>query len=321
MPKEYIQNSSVYDYLSGKKKIPEDYGKLDISGESSGSNIRYYSWDLTFSSDLNARRPDNAGIDEVQIIFNLNEPIEWDVLSDAAGSDPVHVTMNAGDVCIYRNNDAQTGMKYESQVNFRFKSLQMSTGRFEELLYSNFDIKDADYLKCEIFSGVRVAAITPLMYRILSEIDGADRYKEYKAAFLESKLTELTILVMFETLNNHKKGESPRRQVSAEDKDLVMQLKIRIDNDPADKYNAEELARGLSMSVSKLNRIFRQLFATSLHAYVTDIRLEYAKKLLSESDQTVSEAAYKSGYNNLSHFAKAFTAKYGVNPRDYKRLK
>ena len=71
------------------------------------------------------------------------------------------------------------------------------------------------------------------------------------------------------------------------------------------------------MSISKLNRVFRTMYATSLHSYVQDKRLEYAARLLQENDVQISQAAQLSGYTNMSHFSKSFVKKFGVLPKDY----
>ncbi len=69
------------------------------------------------------------------------------------------------------------------------------------------------------------------------------------------------------------------------------------------------------MSVSKLNRIFRELYATSLHAYVQEMRLEHAAELLLKENVSVTEAALNSGYNNMSYFFKGFQRKIWSNTK------
>ena len=81
--------------------------------------------------------------------------------------------------------------------------------------------------------------------------------------------------------------------------------------------DAKTVADELGMSISKLNRIFRTMYATSLHSYVQDKRLEYAARLLQENDLPISQAAQLSGYTNMSHFSKSFVKKFGVLPKDY----
>ena len=46
-------------------------------------------------------------------------------------------------------------------------------------------------------------------------------------------------------------------------------------------------------------------------------RLEKAKQLLAKGDQHVSDAAFEAGYENISHFIKAFHKKYNISPKQY----
>ena len=75
------------------------------------------------------------------------------------------------------------------------------------------------------------------------------------------------------------------------------------------------------MSVSKLNRIFRELYGTSLHAYVQEMRLEQAAEMLLKMNISVTEVALNSGYNNMSYFSKAFKERFGMTPKKFSERK
>ena len=78
--------SRLTDYLGGRKTFPKEIGSFRLEGEKSDSEIAYYSWDLSFTEVTDAKRPNNSGIDEVQIMFNLSRDIEWEILSDKTGT-------------------------------------------------------------------------------------------------------------------------------------------------------------------------------------------------------------------------------------------
>ena len=65
--------------------------------------------------------------------------------------------------------------------------------------------------------------------------------------------------------------------------------------------------------------------ALSLHygvtpsEYVAGLKLSYAEGLLRNSTLTVSEIAYRSGFNNLSSFYTRFYKKHGTSPKDYRK--
>ena len=53
--------------------------------------------------------------------------------------------------------------------------------------------------------------------------------------------------------------------------------------------------------------------------YVSGLKLSYAEGLLRNSNLSVSEIAYRSGFNNLSSFYSRFCKKHGVSPKDYRK--
>jgi len=54
-------------------------------------------------------------------------------------------------------------------------------------------------------------------------------------------------------------------------------------------------------------------------AYVTEMRMEEAVKMLTSTDITVEEVFYACGYNTKSTFYRAFTKKYGCTPKEYRK--
>jgi AraC-like DNA-binding protein len=53
---------------------------------------------------------------------------------------------------------------------------------------------------------------------------------------------------------------------------------------------------------------------------ITELRYEHAARLLRESDATALEIALEVGYEDPSHFSRAFKRIAGVSPREYRRL-
>ncbi|MEG2030166.1 MAG: AraC family transcriptional regulator [Janthinobacterium sp.] len=74
-----------------------------------------------------------------------------------------------------------------------------------------------------------------------------------------------------------------------------------------------ELARLAGTNASTLSLGFRQLFGTSVFAYVRQQRLELAYRMLASGNISVADAAHACGYTD-SHFSKVFRQRYGVSP-------
>ena len=50
-----------------------------------------------------------------------------------------------------------------------------------------------------------------------------------------------------------------------------------------------------------------------------DIRVGHACHLLSESDDTISEIAYQTGFESLTYFNRVFLRKRGLRPREFRK--
>ena len=228
--------------------------------------------------------------------------------------------MLPGEVCVFRNKNYATSMKYDGDIKFQFKSLQMTTDYFVALLSNHFSKEEIEFGKELFLTHVTKSSITPEMYRVLSEIDGSEKYHEFKGVFVEAKLIELIALVLHGIFYN-KSSVKERGNFSLDgvesDISKLEALVRRIQFNPADDYKTPELAKNLSMSESKFTRLFRSLYGTSLHRFVQDQRLEKAAALISGKEMTVSEAALQSGYTNMSWFSKEFQKKFGQTPKRF----
>ena len=54
--------------------------------------------------------------------------------------------------------------------------------------------------------------------------------------------------------------------------------------------------------------------------YLTELRINKAKELLSGDDLSVQDVAEMVGYQDLKYFSKLFKRITGVSPSDYKKL-
>lgn len=66
------------------------------------------------------------------------------------------------------------------------------------------------------------------------------------------------------------------------------------------------------------NRLIKQKTGLTYSAYVQQVRLEKAEKLLTDTDMSIDEVAENSGYHNKGFFYKIFQEKYGMTPAKYR---
>lgn len=79
----------------------------------------------------------------------------------------------------------------------------------------------------------------------------------------------------------------------------------------------EDYAYLTGRSLSSFRRDFIAQFGISPKQWVIDKRLEKAALLLSSGYTNISQVAMETGYENISHFIKAFHKKYGTPPKQF----
>ena len=84
-------------------------------------------------------------------------------------------------------------------------------------------------------------------------------------------------------------------------------------------YSSEKLAEMCGCSLRHFRRMFRKQFKTSIRAKQTELRLEKARQLLSDTEEKIITVAYDSGYRHLGFFNAMFKKKFGVTPSEWRR--
>lgn len=87
----------------------------------------------------------------------------------------------------------------------------------------------------------------------------------------------------------------------------------------AEDIKLEELARLTGLSVFHFARAFKRTTGVSPHAYLVELRVEYARRLLETTDRTVTEIAFEVGYESSQSLARVFVNKTGLSPSAYRR--
>ncbi|MBS2099393.1 helix-turn-helix domain-containing protein [Carboxylicivirga linearis] len=86
------------------------------------------------------------------------------------------------------------------------------------------------------------------------------------------------------------------------------------DND----LNLDVVAEKTGVSQRKITNLINNRFNCNFKSYINRIRINEAKRLLSETDMNIGEIAYKVGFNNQSHFNRVFKAENNISPSEYR---
>lgn len=85
---------------------------------------------------------------------------------------------------------------------------------------------------------------------------------------------------------------------------------------PVSQPRAAALA---GLSPAAFSRYFHKRMGRTFEAYVNEVRIGHAGRLLRESEKTVAEIAFACGFNNLSNFNRRFLQLKGAPPMKYRR--
>lgn len=102
----------------------------------------------------------------------------------------------------------------------------------------------------------------------------------------------------------------------------------RIKVEQAIAYMKENFARNInmamvsnhvSMNYTVFSIAFKEYTGENFVNYLRNIRMEEAKRLLSETDQKIGQISLMAGYDNGKHFMKTFKCVVGVTPSEYRK--
>jgi AraC family transcriptional regulator len=83
----------------------------------------------------------------------------------------------------------------------------------------------------------------------------------------------------------------------------------------------EKIANELNISVCYLVRMFKKHTGSSPHQYLLDYRIHHAKDLLKNSNNSIEDIAFSSGFNSSAHFVTTFKKRTNLTPKQFRDMK
>jgi AraC-like DNA-binding protein len=84
------------------------------------------------------------------------------------------------------------------------------------------------------------------------------------------------------------------------------------------QLSIDDMARTAFLSKFHFSRVFRQITGLSPGRFLSAIRLQYAKRLLSSTSLSVTDICFAVGYNSVGTFSSRFKFAVGVSPSLYR---
>jgi Signal transduction histidine kinase len=160
--------------------------------------------------------------------------------------------------------------------------------------------------------------------KILGLEAGADAYllKPFNAAELNirvSKLLEQRRLLREKYSIALRSGVEQKVELLISDRDFLNRLTDIICSNISINSLTSVLTDRICMSQSQLNRKVKSITGYNTSAYVLQIRMEQAQRMLASTEESIGEIADKCGFDDQSHFTRAFRQMMGITPSKYRK--
>ncbi len=156
----------------------------------------------------------------------------------------------------------------------------------------------------------------------LAQMKSQHVHNSLEQSWLDEKLHELAqglLLVHRETGQERLRLQSLRASTREE-----LYKRLHLGHEYISAYydqsiSLSDMARAACLSTNHFLRSYKQLFGMSPHQYVTERRLQQAKKLLLQTDRPITDICIEIGFQSVSSFSSLFARRFAASPSQFRR--
>ena len=90
--------------------------------------------------------------------------------------------------------------------------------------------------------------------------------------------------------------------------------------DSEEDITLDEISSYVNMAPATFCRYFKKHFNKTFTCFLNEVRIGHACKMLQETNLSIAEIAFASGYNHLTHFNRQFKKFIGYSPKAYRQV-
>lgn len=114
--------------------------------------------------------------------------------------------------------------------------------------------------------------------------------------------------------------ESKIENKDSQQKDrMIVSITKYLQNHLQEDVSLNVLAQEFHLNAQYISQLFKSEIGVGFLTYLTNIRMEHAKKLLLSTDDAISDISDQCGYNDYRVFTKVFKKKEGITPSQFRR--
>ena len=100
--------------------------------------------------------------------------------------------------------------------------------------------------------------------------------------------------------------------------DMINKARLRIRESLESDLTIQKIAEDLGVSYSSFRKLFKEFTGIAPAMYQQDLRLQRAKELLSTTDESIKEIAYRLNFESPDYFSSKFKNQTGLKPSEFR---
>lgn len=100
--------------------------------------------------------------------------------------------------------------------------------------------------------------------------------------------------------------------------DVIYQIKKYIIKHSQEDISLDVLGKQVGLSPVYISKMFKEKLGVNYIDFLTECRIEKAKKLMGNPDKSIKEIAFEVGYHEPNYFSKVFKKIANVSPKEYR---
>ncbi len=156
----------------------------------------------------------------------------------------------------------------------------------------------------------------PISDKILTNLYRLKEFQTHENMEFQTRnlLSETWLLLLEDIQKNYNINKISKFDQS----DRIRNMLSFIHNHYKDKITVSQIADAIGISEREAMRSFRKSLNQSPIEYLISYRLNEAKKMLRNSELSITEICYQCGFSDSSYFGKTFRKAYGLTPREFR---
>lgn len=203
-------------------------------------------------------------------------------------------TVSAGDM--YFLNKGKYHIYYPDPKDLFKKEFIVLRGILSDKLASLYRVEDSVIIRHE--------NVHPLFEKIFTNLQ--------REEIIPNDELELLVVQLFQLIR------APST-IAPKGKNLAERIKDYLYDHVQEKLNVARLSHEMNISESVAYHTFSEYYGSSLMKYYMSIKMDYAKQLLGQTDDTVVAIAHRLSFQDEKYFSRCFKKEFGITPSQYRK--